>query len=534
MTGIVTLLAWPIVARGGDDPQRARGGAFFDVRDFGAVGDGRADDTDSLQAAIDAAGRTGGGVVRIPPGTWFSGTLHLRSRLTLEIARGATLLASPHGGDFDDAERLPFSTGSDGETTDFAHALLAGCDLERVAIVGGGVIEMNRDSRIGPKPIALKRCRFVSVRDLTIVHAPNYAVSLGGCDDVAIDGVTIREAYADGIDPDCCRRVRISNCDVQADDDALCLKTSFLLGRQAVTEDVVVTNCRLASVSNCFKIGTESTGDVRRVLVSKCVLDGRPRDDRDLTGTAEGGGIAIQMVDGGTLDGVVVSDVVMTNVPAPIFVRVGDRGRDQESDEPGRIRNVTIADVVATRARGTASITGLASRRVEGVTLRNVRIATLGTCDDPGDLDVPERTGDYPKPGMFGELPAFGLYVRHARDIVLRDVALTLDASDARPAMIADDVASLEVDGLVCGASGGAGPAVWLHDVAGGAFRSRRAPDRVAMVVRVTGDRTRALTLAANTTGAAVDVAPESANGVTLRTTDEIAGAPKRTPPRAG
>src|SRR5262249_32318538 len=150
----------------------------------------------------------------------------------------------------------------------------------------------------------LKRCRFVTVRGVTIVHSPNYCVSLGGRDDVVVEGVTIRDAYADGIDPDCCRRVRIANCDVESDDDALCLKTSFLLGQRTTTEDVVATNCRLRSPSNCFKLGTESTGDFRRIALSNCVFSGLAPESHDASAAAEGGGVAILTVDGGHIDGV--------------------------------------------------------------------------------------------------------------------------------------------------------------------------------------------------------------------------------------
>jgi polygalacturonase len=135
-------------------PPMSAPGPTLDVRDFGAVGDGRTNDTQAIQRAIDACDRLGGGLVRLPAGTWLSGTLHLRSRVTIEVTPGAVLLASPDDRDFAPRERLPFRTGSDFETTDFANALLAGRDLERVAIVGGGVIHMNRTRRSGPKPTA--------------------------------------------------------------------------------------------------------------------------------------------------------------------------------------------------------------------------------------------------------------------------------------------------------------------------------------------------------------------------------------------
>ena len=484
----------------------------LDVRDFGAIGDGRTRDTRAIQQAIDTAHRLGGAVVQLPAGTWLSGTLHLRGRVTVDLASGAVLLASPHDDDFAAEEPLPFATGSDAETTDFAHALLAGRDLERVTISGGGVIDMNRSRRFGPKPIALKRCRFVTVRGITIVHSPNYCVSLGGCDDVLVDGVTIRDAYADGIDPDCCRRVRITNCDVESDDDALCLKASFLLGARGVTEDVVVANCRLRSPSNCFKLGTESTGDFRQIVLSNCVFSGHPPEDRDASAAAEGGGIAILAVDGGTVDGVMISNVVMNGVAAPLFVRLGNRGRDQPEPAPGRLRNVSISGVVAVGATETASITGIPGHAVEHITVENVRISAAGG-GDAGDLDVPERDADYPKVTMYGDLPAFGLYLRHARAVVLRDVELTVERADPRPALLADDVGGLHLTGLTGGPGNASGPVVWLHDVRGGLVQGNLAPEGVGVFLRVTGERTRSVALTGNAywTPGPVELAPELA-----------------------
>src|SRR5262249_35460161 len=156
----------------------------------------------------------------------LSGTLRLHSDVAIELAAGCVLVASHDDDDFASHDDVDWDTDCDSETIDFAHALLVGRNLERVTIAGPGKIDMNRRRRFGPKPIALRGCRFVTVRDVTIVHSPNYCVSLGGCDDVVVDGVVIRTGYSDGIDADCCRRVRITNCDVEADDDALCLKTS--------------------------------------------------------------------------------------------------------------------------------------------------------------------------------------------------------------------------------------------------------------------------------------------------------------------
>jgi hypothetical protein len=496
--------------------------ATLDVRDFGAVGNGRTKDTRAMQRAIDATQALGGGIVQLSAGTWVSGTLHLRSHVTIDLAPGAVLLASPDDEDFAPHESLPFETGSDVETIDFAHALLAGRDLERIAIRGAGIIDMNRNRRSGPKPIALKRCCFVTVQGITILHSPNYCVSLGACEDVLIEGVTIRAAYADGIDPDCCRRVRVANCDVESDDDALCLKASYLLGVRGVTEDVVVTNCRLRSASNCFKLGTESTGDFRQIVLSNCVFSGSPPDDHDASAAAEGGGIAILSVDGGTVDGVMISNVVMRDVPAPLFVRLGNRGRDQRRTEPGRLRNVVISGIMAVGATGTGSIAGLPGHPVESITVENVRIGTVGGSRRRGDLDVPEQAAAYPKVTMYGVLPAFGLYLRHARDVSLRNVELTVERTDARPALVADDVAGLHVARLAGSPGKADGPVLWLNDVRGGLVESGIAPEWTGAFLRVTGENTQRVTLAGNAhwTPDSVDLAPEVAPKAVMHAMD--------------
>src|SRR5262249_1574660 len=204
--------------------------------------------------------------------------------------------------------------------------------------------------------------------------------------------------YADGIDLDCCRRVRIMNCDVESDDDALCLKTSLICGEARPTEDVLITNCRLCSMSNCFKLGTESTGDFRQIVLSDCVFSRRPTGPAriGLRLAAEGGGLAIETVDGGTIEGVGISNVVMTDVPAPLFVRLGKRGRQQLEPAAGHLRNVAISGIVATGATGTSSITGIPDRPVEGVTLENVPITAAGGASDTGHPDVPESEAAAP------------------------------------------------------------------------------------------------------------------------------------------
>lgn len=385
------------------------------VREFGATGDGRTVDTAAVQSAIDSV--QGGGTVEFPAGTYLCGSLHLRSRLHLVLRAGATLLGIPDRAAYDPYEELGFPNEADEETSFFHHALLWGEDIEHVTITGPGVIDANFSKRGGPKPIALKRCRYVQIEGITILNAPNYAISLLGTDFVEIDGVTIRDAYCDGIDPDSCRNVRITNCHIESWDDAIVPKASFSLGERRSTENITVANCYLATACNAFKLGTESGGDFKRIAVSNCVMDGL-QGKRDAIA-----GIAIESVDGAHLDGVVISNITMVNVSSPIFIRLGNRGRDMEPDVPGRVRNIAIDNVVATNASLVSVIAGIPDYPVENISLSNVRVSYVGGGPYQGPEEpVNESIKGYPSPDNFGRLPGYAFYCRHASNLTFTNV----------------------------------------------------------------------------------------------------------------
>jgi len=474
---------------------RPEPGGGVNVKTKGAVGDGTADDTAAIQRAIDAA--RGAGTVILPTGIYRSGTLHLQSGLTLHLEPGAVLLASPDDDDFAPPDTPKHHTFADLETSDFSHALLAGTDLTDVTITGGGTIDGNRSERGGPKPIALRRCRRVRIAGVRVLNAPNYAVSLLGCDKVEIDGVTVDRAHADGIDPDCCTDVRIVNCTVDAADDGICLKASHALGQRRTTERVIVSDCTIRSSSNALKLGSESSSGFRDVTFRRCTLLGRhaPEVPRAI---AEAGGVAIEMVDGGVLERVSVSDITMLDVPVPLFVRLANRGSGPSTRGPGTLRNLTIRRIVATGVQGTSSITGLRDVPIEGVTLRDVLLSAApaaGEADLVG-LGVPEAPGGYPRPDMFGPLPAHGLYCRHVKGLSLARVTLTSGVADVRPGLVLDDVVDTTIDGL---ATKGTRPGVmvWMHDARRVAVRGLTAPPGIGPDLRVTGSESGEIALAA-------------------------------------
>ncbi len=465
----------------------------FNVLKHGAKGDGQAKDTRAIQTAIDACHKAGGGTVFFPPGTFLSGSLHLKSGVALHLDHGATLQASKDQGDFDPYETLGFKNDADRETSFFHHALLWAEDAERLAITGTGTIHGNRSRRGGPKPIALKRCKDVAIRGITILDAPNYAISLLGTDYVAIDGVTIRNGYSDGIDPDCCHHVRISNCHIESWDDAIVPKTSFSLGRRRSTENLTVTNCLLATNCNAFKLGTESGGDFRNITVSNCVLFARPGMRPPVSG------ISLLSVDGSNIDGVAISNVVMNDVRCPIFLRLGNRGRDMEKPVPGTLRNVAISNIVANGSRWPCAIAGIPGHPVEGVSLQNLQITCQGAgTREQSDVEVPEHLAKYPSADMFGVLPAYGFWCRHARDVQLSAIRLRCAAPDLRPAVVCEDVSGLSLDALDAPLAKGGTALLSFRGVRDALVRGCRPGENTEVFLKVLGAESQAISLLAN------------------------------------
>ena len=496
-------------------------GTGFNVRDHGARGDGKEKDTAAVQKAIEACVEKGGGTVLFPAGTYLCGSIHLRSNVTLRLEAGATILGSKDGSDYDKIEKLDFNHASDAETSFFRHALVWGEDVERVAIVGEGVIDCNRDQRHGPKGIALKRCKYVDILGVRLQNCANYNISLLGTDCVNIDGVTILNGHADGIDPDSCRNVRIANCHIESWDDAIVPKASFSLGERRSCESITVTNCYLSSACSTFKLGTESGGDFKRITVSNCAMEGLAGGRPAL------GGIALESVDGSNVDGVAVSNISMHDVSTPVFIRLGNRGRDMATPVPGSLKNVVIDNIVATDASNTCSITGIPGARVDGVGLSNIRIRFKGGCAFlPEGEALPELEAEYPDSDMFPALPAYGMFVRHVDNLALRNVQLLFDDSFWRittrkerdvewpadgagaptpsapgqpgPAMVCDDVTGMNIDMLQTRAAPEGGPVLRFVNVRDALLRGSFAPEGAKTFLEVSGDSTRRINLSGN------------------------------------
>ncbi len=471
--------------------QTVQNSKLYNVRDFGAVGDGKNLDSNSINRAIDTAS-TSGGIVLFPPGIYSSVSIRLKSNVALWLEKGATILAADprEGNSYDLPEPNPFDQYQDFGHSHWHNSLIWGENLSNVFILGPGIIdgrglvksgaqsrtlEQNdalRGVKLGkpfgyPNPrdivengwankaIALKNCSNVKIGDgLTIYRGGHFAILVTGVDGLIIDRLTI-DTNRDGIDIDASKNVVIANTKVNSPfDDAIVLKSSLALGKPVVTSDVTIKNSLVSGydvgtlISGTFgregknyngspngriKLGTESNGGFRNIKILSCEFE-------------YSRGLAIEMVDGGVLENVVVDDIKLTDATnSPIFIRLGNRARGpKETMKVGALRNVEIRNVVATNAdsRFASVISGIPGSSIENLTLANIKIQYKGGgTPKQATLEPQEKEDEYPEPSMFGLMPAYGFYIRHVSNIKMDGVSVSYVQEDARPAFILDDVA---------------------------------------------------------------------------------------------
>lgn len=418
------------------------------VTDHGAIPNSPQIQTAAVQSAIDAASNRGGGTVFIPAGVFLTGTLVLHSHVTLHLDNGAVLKGST------DLKDYPEVKGGflDAVGQNRNRCLLYAEGTVNTTISGRGTIDGSGASFVHeqdgrPFMIRFIDCRDIHVTGVTLKDSPGWVSHYLGCENVFIHGINICShvnGNNDGIDVDSCRRVRISDCDIDTGDDAVCIKST----RSTPSEDIVVTGCRISSVWGALKLGTESAGDFRNIIFSNIVI-------RDTCG----GGLKLISMDGCRMENVLVENIIMDNVSGPIFLRLGSRLRQYFPDQPKRdigiargltIRNVTInvwekGYLLYGKYPRKAGIivTGIPGHPIEDVTFDNVRVNFPGG-GEISNTPVPEQETAYPEFPVFHPLPCWGLFLRHIRGIVFKDCRLDTRESDPRPPMWVEDVEGLE------------------------------------------------------------------------------------------
>jgi polygalacturonase len=479
--------------------QRGSEAGFYNVKTFGAKGDGQALDTPAINKTIDTAAAAGGGTVYFPAGNYLSVSIHLKSNIALYLDQGATIIAATPSPEvkYDPPEPNEWEAYQDFGHTHWHNSLIWGENLTNVSILGPGTIwgkglvragtqsrtqaqndALNAarasepktpfgypnprdavESAWGNKSISLKLCRNVIIRDISILHGGHFAILATGVDNLTIDNLKI-DTNRDGIDVDACKNVRISNCTVNSPfDDGICPKSSFALGYARATENVTITNCQVSgydegtlldgtykrdfrnpngafSPTGRIKFGTESNGGFKNITISNCVFDYCR-------------GLALETVDGALLEDVTISNITMRDISnAPFFLRLGSRMRGPQGAPVGELRRVTISNVIVYNAdpRYASLISGIPGHDIQDLRMGNIRIYYKGGgTKQQAALEPPEKETDYPEPTMFGEIPAYGFFIRHVRGLEMSDVEVSYLKDDARPPFIISDAKGVDL-----------------------------------------------------------------------------------------
>lgn len=407
--------------------------------------------TITLQKAIDDCARSGGGKVFVPAGRFVIGTIRLKSGVTLSLNPATVLLGSTRLADYDSIPMTVKLLGKSKFTRQLIYAEgLTSIGLEGGTIDGQGYIKnfsiKGDDSEQRPFLIRMVGCKDVTVKDISLTNPAYWTQCYQSCDGLMLRGLRVL-AHAnrnnDGLDLESCKNVTVSDCIIDADDDALCLKSSS----PELVEFVTVTNCILASNCNAIKMGTASVGGFRHVTISNCVVRAATHESDTWKRRYGLAGIALESVDGGLIEYVDINHITMEGYMTPIFIRRGARFATQPGGTPatvpGEIRQISISDLRATSLRPVSScIMGIPGYPVREVSLHNISIESDGKGRVADYLrQVPEVEKGYPENKMFGpSLPAHGLYIRHGEDISVDQISLTLRNQDARPAIGLDDV----------------------------------------------------------------------------------------------
>ena len=441
---------------------------WYNIRNYGAKGDGQTLDTKAINDAIDAAATAGGGTVYFPAGNYLSASIRLKSRITLRLEQGCTLIGADTG--YDEAEPNP----AGGKFQDFGHShwhnsLIWGENIEDISIIGPGKIYgkgLTRGSFPKPgqgnKAIALKLCRNVMLKDFTLLYGGHFGLLATGVDLMTINNVTM-DTNRDGMDIDACQNVRVSDCTINSPwDDGICLKSSYALGYNRSCENITITNCSVSGFdrgtlangtyqrkeghlvpdhegpTGRIKFGTESNGGFKNITVSNCTFQFCR-------------GLALETVDGASLEDITISNITMRDVTnSPIFLRLGGRMRAPEGTPMGSLKRVIISNLIAYNADShfASLIAGLPGHAIEDIQLNNIRIyyRQLDSAATKIQQVVPEHEKTYPEPAKFGVLPAYGFFIRHAKNVKLNNVEVSYTGSETRVPFILDDVKGITLN----------------------------------------------------------------------------------------
>ncbi len=437
---------------------------MLEVEKFGARSNDGVLDTKAINMAIDSCSALeGSGVVVFTSGTYLSGSIHLKSNVTLLIEKGAKIQAAPKGADaFDSPESNKWDKYQDFVHSHFHNALIWGDDINSVTIKGEGTISgagslSNTDD--ADKAISLKACKRIEIQDITINDGGLLSILVTGGDGLRINNVKI-ETYGDGIDLVGTSNAEIKNCYIETvykegmpsgGGNALSLRSDYSLGEKLFTKNIDIIGCVISAGGNALQIGPETVGNFRNIEISNITIK-----------NADDAGISFTSNDGAMIDGVFLENVTMENVAIPFFINLSERkGRTPETSALlGKIKNIRINNVVVKDVYGykkgrnfTSTIMGKPQQLLENIVLENIRmtykggsLSYLGLTSDPAGIELP-AINDY-RAEKYGLRPSYGLYCRYLKGLKMRNVLVDFEKEDPRPAIILRDIEGAAVDHL--------------------------------------------------------------------------------------
>lgn len=463
----------------------------YNILKFGSLGDGKTLNTESIQAAIDKAANSGGGKVIIPEGKFLTGSIILKSNVELHLLKNAVLLGSTNPYHYNNLNRWKsliladnqsnIAITGEGTIDGQGRQLALNCDsLYFVGEIDEKYFNLRRkrtNEGMRPQIIEMVKCKKVNITGVNIKNAACWVQTYDLCENLVIDNIRVEsDAYwnNDGIDVSDCRNVQITNCYVNSADDGICLKSH---SPDHWNDSILIANCTVRSSASAIKFGTASTGGFKNIKIENIKVYDTFRS-----------AIALESVDGGTLENVEVNNITATNTRNAIFIRLGHRNYD---GIVGKLRNVKISNVKVEvpfdrpdseyDLRGPdlpffhnpfpASITGIPGHYAENITLENIEIIYPGRGNNGlanlplWRLDaVPENEAEYPEFSMFEELPSWGFYVRHVNGLKMKNISVKAKDRDYRPAFVFDDVNRLELNKMTIDESD-SGPQVIIRKV---------------------------------------------------------------------
>lgn len=422
------------------------------VEDYGAVVDGTTMNTAAIQKAIDACSSRGGGVVLFEKGDYLTGTFQIKSGVMIEVAEFARILGSTDIRDYPPMVEEFKSVMS--ENYAFCQSLIYAEKADCVGIRGRGEIyfrgekvHFSSPETTGPikdRPLGIRmiECTRVVLQDIFLHNSASWMQNYIACKDLIFEGIRVENQANynnDGLDPDGCTNVIVRNCFINAEDDAMCIKGASGL----ISQNILIENSTFVSTCNAFKLGTDTQGDFKNILVRNCILGGVPYSMVSIEGHQASTGITVATVDGGDVSDIVLQNITINQARCPVFVRIGHRGRvipGREKPLPGTLRRVLIENVKGeSNFRQGSFISGISGYPVEDVCIRqyHVQMQGGGTAEMASQA-VPENVGGYPDAHKFLRegLPSYGFYVRHARNVRFDQVSVTPVAKDLRPEVV--------------------------------------------------------------------------------------------------